>query len=861
MRRTIPPLTALAVSLALAVALAPTPPAAGLQANDEQDEKKAERQERKSDKKQARENEKTLPQKYQEWLDLVAALITKTERQAFLLLEKDYQRDAFIEDFWKVRDKYPSTARNEFRERYMERAREAQEIFGHLDSDRSVIYLLNGAPAGRLEIDCVALWPIDIWFYARGQVGDETYLLFYQQFKNGPYRVWNPGDGLGKIARFVATSVEQVAEEIRRDCLQSDDLLAIISRLRRQGAMDYSMLLARLMEPPEIPGEGEWVTTFHSYSTDVPEDAPRFTAKLEVSYPGRHQSRTMLQGVLKVPLEEAAVATLGDANTYNFVLIGEVLRDGALFDNFQYKFNQPASSVNGADVPILFERYLRPGRYDLVLRLQDLNSDKFFGDRISLEVPAVDRTIPAPPQDPETESLLAEANAAINSGDNTLQIVKPQGNILTGMMRFDTLTTGRDIAQVAFTFDGRQEYRKTRPPFSVELDLGNLPRTRTLTAVAYDANGEELARDELLINTGKHRFSVRLVEPRPGKKYDRSLRALADVTVPEGESVERVEFYINETLVSEMYQPPWEYPILLPEGGQLAYVRAVAHQADGNMTEDVVFVNAPEYLEEVDIQFVELYITATDKDNKPVADLSASDFVVREDGVAQSTARFERVKNLPIHAGILVDVSASMEDELDTAQAAALGFFQQAIREKDRATLITFNDHPTMVVGFTNNHRTLAGGLAGLAAQRGTSLYDSVIFSLYFFNGIKGQRALIILSDGKDESSRFTFEDTLEYARRTGVAIYGIGLKIPKTDRSVRKKLNQLAEETGGRSFFVSSGEELAAIYEAIQEELRSRYYLAYQSTNSSADEAFRTVEVEVLRPGVEAKTLRGYYP
>ena len=130
-----------------------------------------------------------------------------------------------------------------------------------------------------------------------------------------------------------------------------------------------------------------------------------------------------------------------------------------------------------------------------------------------------------------------------------------------------------------------------------------------------------------------------------------------------------------------------------------------------------------------------------------------------------------------------------------------------------------------------------------------------------FWLCIRGQRALILLSDGRDEISRFTFEDTLEYARRAGVSIYSIGLELGKKLGDAKRKLTKLAEETGGRSFFVNNAAELPAIYVAIQRELRSRYYLAYQSANASTQDDFRTIEVKVKGSGLEAKTLRGYYP
>jgi Ca-activated chloride channel family protein len=144
-----------------------------------------------------------------------------------------------------------------------------------------------------------------------------------------------------------------------------------------------------------------------------------------------------------------------------------------------------------------------------------------------------------------------------------------------------------------------------------------------------------------------------------------------------------------------------------------------------------------------------------------------------------------------------------------------------------------------------------------LKAERGTALYDTIIFSLFYFNGIKGQRAIVLLSDGKDEGSRFGWEEALDYARRAGVAIYPIGLG-PQVEKP---KLKKLAEETGGRAFFLEDAAGLAPVYAAIEEELRSKYLIAYQSTNTSGGDAFRTVELKVAKPGAEAKTMRGYYP
>ncbi len=806
-----------------------------------------------------------LPGPYQEWLEVVELLITRDELDAFLALEQDYQRDAFIKSFWRVRDRYKDTARNETQERIEERVLEIKQSFGSLKEDRARVLLLNGFPTAQFEGRCTGvLKPLEVWYYnGSDMVSFQFFVIFVRE--GSTYRIWRPFDGIralrdelmgGGFDEFENTST--FLRQVTQSCRDGEKLAAAIAYVLSEGVLSYEQILGRIQETPEL-AQGEWVATFNAYTTDVPDDAPRLPAELALDFPGRRQNRTAVQGTVAVPREAAGTAQLADFQSYNFILIGEVLSEGELFDNFRYKFDLPVAEVGAAEtLPLVFQRFLRPGDYTLMVKVEDLNSGAFFRSEQPLAVPSVEAGLPPPPQNEATRRLLAEANAALARGETTLQLIEPQGELQTGYVRFDTLTTGDDIARVTFALDGDELLSKARPPWSVDLDLGAVPQPRTLSAVAYDAGGKEVASDELLLNAAGHRFRVDLVEPRKGRSYEHSLSAEARVQVPEGGSVDRVEFFLNETRVATLFQEPWVQPIVLPETSPVAYVRAVAYLPDGNSTEDLVFVNAPDYLEEIDVQFVELYTSVVDRQGRPIeGDFGKGDFRVLEDGVEQQVVRFERVRDLPIHAGILIDVSASMIDDLGQAQQAALGFFEQAIAPRDRASVVTFNDHPNLAVKFTNDVTELAGGLAGLKAERGTALYDSLIFSLYYFNGIKGQRALLVLSDGKDESSRFTFEQALEYARRAGVTLYSVALR----DDAAHKKLSKLTEATGGRSYLLQDPAELPAIYDTIQRELRSKYLIAYQSNNATDAKGFRTVEVKLARPGVEVQTMKGYYP
>jgi VWFA-related protein len=814
-----------------------------------------------------------LPETYQKFLAEVEVLLTDEERTAFLALAKDYQRDAFIQRFWAVRDDVKRTARNEFRERWEANLQQARFLYGDLHDGRSRALLLNGPPAERVESGCsLILVPLEVWLYEPTKKLREPYaLVLYRKWGAGPFQLWDPNDGFDLLFAQSITgrpsgsghSLEEIASPGSNGCGDDEHARKILAGIAwvLANARDWIYIQPLIDEPPKPPG-GEWVSALSSYSTDVPAGTPPLAAKLDLAFPGRWQNRTVMQGVVTVPAGAAGQAQLGEARSYDLRLNGELLSNGELFDSFRYKFDLPSGDSPQA-LPLAFERPLRPGDYTLILKLEDLNSGKVYREERPLAVPAMEILAPLPaiartPEERESARILAEANAALRSGETTIQLIPPAGELQSGMRRFDTLATGPGIDRVTFSLDGKPVLTKKAPPFSVELDLGTSPRTRTLAVAAFDAQGNTLSSDELQVNATDNRFRVHLVEPRQGKRYESSLLARAEVQAPEDETVERVEIFLNETRIATLYQPPYIHPVVLPKGESLAYVRAVAYLTDGSSTEHLVFVNAPAEMAQVNVDYVELYATVLDRQGRPVtADLAARDFQVSEDGARQQIARCERVTDLPIHAAVAIDVSASMEPNLDAAKAAALQFLQRMVRPKDRAEVITFNDHPALGVRFTRDVKALAGGLAGLKAERGTALYDSLIFSFYTFNGLKGRRALLLLSDGKDEGSRFTFEETLDFARRAGVTVYAIGLG----DEVDKRRLARIAEETGGRAFFPRQANELAGIYAGIEEELRSQVLIAYQSATTRTDPGFRAVDLKVNRPGMEAKTARGYYP
>ena len=270
------------------------------------------------------------------------------------------------------------------------------------------------------------------------------------------------------------------------------------------------------------------------------------------------------------------------------------------------------------------------------------------------------------------------------------------------------------------------------------------------------------------------------------------------------------------------------------------------------------------------VELVSLNVSVTEG-SKYVTDLEQKEFEVFEDGVQQSISFFSR-REQPIALALLLDTSNSMEDKLSTAQEAAVGFAKR-LKPEDVAEVIEFNSQVQILNPFTNDAAELEKAIRSTDANGSTALYNAIYISLKELKKIKAKseeeirrQAIVVLSDGDDTSSLMPYEEVLDLAKRSETAIYTIGLRPDKNDRErVQFKeaefvLKQLAQETGGRSFFPSNVGELARIYDTISHELSSLYSIAYTSKNPARNGAWRRIVVRTKRPGLLARTRLGYY-
>ena len=272
------------------------------------------------------------------------------------------------------------------------------------------------------------------------------------------------------------------------------------------------------------------------------------------------------------------------------------------------------------------------------------------------------------------------------------------------------------------------------------------------------------------------------------------------------------------------------------------------------------------------VDLVALNVTVTDENDRYVTDIDVEGFQLFEDGAQQEVTFFTRTQ-LPIALALLMDTSASMADRMSTAQEAAIGFAER-LRTQDLASIIDFDSRVDILHEFTNSLDALTSAIRRTSAGGSTSLYNAIYISLKELAKIGAaataeeeirRQAIVMLSDGEDTSSLVGFEEVLELAKRSNTIIYSIGLRSRdiRTRRGFREAdfvLRQLAQETGGRTFFPEQVEDLPEIYQRISNELSSQYTLGYVSKNPIRDGRWRRVVVRVDRPNVGARTKQGYY-
>ena len=289
------------------------------------------------------------------------------------------------------------------------------------------------------------------------------------------------------------------------------------------------------------------------------------------------------------------------------------------------------------------------------------------------------------------------------------------------------------------------------------------------------------------------------------------------------------------------------------------------------------------------INLVDVLATVLNRRNKLVSDLTKEDFKIIDDNVAQEIRYFSRQSDIPLRIGLLLDTSNSIRDRIKFEQDAAVNFLYTVLRRgKDQAFAMTFDDEPQIVQGFTGDTGLLRDQVLKTRAGGGTAVYDAIYEACakHLSNPPRPpgdqqdvvRRVMILISDGEDNLSDHTKSEAVEMAQRTGVVIYTISTSIQWVTTTAEKDcratgtckyhltegdkiLQDLADETGGRSFYPYHVDDLDQSFQDIGDELRNQYQITYNPSNFVPNGKYHRIKIEVPKfNGYQIRARRGYY-
>jgi Ca-activated chloride channel family protein len=277
-------------------------------------------------------------------------------------------------------------------------------------------------------------------------------------------------------------------------------------------------------------------------------------------------------------------------------------------------------------------------------------------------------------------------------------------------------------------------------------------------------------------------------------------------------------------------------------------------------------LHAQETTLHVDVKLVNLFVNVTDKNGTIVGGLARDDFAVSEDGRPQQIAVFERQSELPLNITLAIDTSGSVKKDMADEADAARRFAHAIMRPQDQMSLLQFATYVNELTPFTNKVALIDRGLSQLHSDFATALYDAIYLGSDRLGPREGRKVLVLVSDGGDTAKNTTYPQALEQALRNEVMIYSI-IDVPieasaGRDLGGEHALITLAEQTGGKSFYVSDG-GLDKAFARVSDDLRTQYLLGYYPRNQEPGRSFHRVQITIPRAAPDAFNIRhktGYY-
>lgn len=395
---------------------------------------------------------------------------------------------------------------------------------------------------------------------------------------------------------------------------------------------------------------------------------------------------------------------------------------------------------------------------------------------------------------------------------------------------------------------------------NAQVNVGYYIRRLRMRAVGYDAQGNVVGDDEMVVNDPRPPFRVRLQGPQEWPESG-PIELHANVLRPDEISIQAVDFFVGEEKVATATQPPYAATIDAAKFPGAIYARVVARSTRGDEANDVLFFGDRAHAQ-TDVTVQQIAVSVAEGN----APLRADQITLVDNGKPRPIERLVASSDQPLNVILLIDYSESMLEELPVVKEAAKQFARALLRPQDRLALAGFNQRTFWLTGYTNDWNDVAAAVDRVKPIGETHLYDSVIEMLYEIQKVPGRHALVVLTDGVDQGSRFKLDHLVHYARYAGVPVYPV-VKNKSLSRWMKlgigrlqaRKLDRIAEDTGATYFIIQSERELAGVYTRIAQELRQQYQIDFYSEADVPDQ-WRTLSI-VSRGGQTLRIPRGYFP
>jgi Ca-activated chloride channel family protein len=423
---------------------------------------------------------------------------------------------------------------------------------------------------------------------------------------------------------------------------------------------------------------------------------------------------------------------------------------------------------------------------------------------------------------------------------------------LRGMVDL-TVSPGFDAARVSISVDGEKIAEALPSPYRVTVDFGpNVVQHKiVVTALTQD---RKRVQWQQTVNKGHLPLGVKI---RP---VDLSTRTFeARVTAPEDNPVVEVALWDKGQQIAAVKEPPYRFTVPAEHFAQ-QFVQVTAKAKSGEEAADFWSSAGEVHFENVDVRTVPLYVSVVDRNGTTHDDVDPSLFKILDNGKEGQILEFGKAFDQPISIALLIDASASMTYSMRDAEKAASLFVERTLKPGDRCTVFSVRDVPRREVSLTTDREAVKKAIASIRPAGRTSLYDAVSSAIRELAGEKNRRAIVVLTDGGDNTSMTSFDEIDRVTKESGIPVYVIAYDSGEpTELQDIDKLKYLSSETGG--FLVTaSADNLQAKYGDIERDLRAQYAILYKIVDYATHNQWRKVRVVMSSPKLTARTINGYF-